>query len=86
MIKPTYYTTQEGGSWKIYGFLIYPSEDYLHLVSTNKGNRFLWYGEFIHSLAFSDPINKPINSFPRWDCINGWTTTIEEVETINEGV
>lgn len=95
LLTPIRYTSHEGGAWRPWeGGSI---QEFELLLMTNSKNAYPYKDPVfgfphpfrlttIHSLAFHDPIDKPMNSYARWDCINGWTTTLEEIEEMNKGV
>lgn len=88
-MQPTHYTIRDGSYW--YNWKGNPvTEDDLDISKTVNRLIDIPYSDDcfyrVHSLAFSNPIDVPTHSFPRWDCINSWTTTFEEIEEINTGV
>jgi len=74
-IFPWEYTSEEGGAFKIWKFGDV-SEDQLKQRSINvvKIN-----GIEVHSLIFEAATS---GTYARWDCINGWTTTIEKAKDL----
>ena len=92
-LLPTHYTQEEGGVWKVYrGQVITKKELKINhelckdgfakffLPVTRRGKR-----SYIHSLAFANPLGAVRGAYARWDCLNGWTTTIEDVEEMDSG-
>ena len=83
-IKPTHYTTTDGGVWKLWeGKKIDVTELPKYTSFTVGRSKFILLpyksGQNIkiHSLAFDDPAFG-LGNFPRWDSINGWTTDLNK--------
>ena len=84
---PTHYTNRDGGTWILWPKGSYVSEALLKKMQEEEDRQpIMIYGDHIYSLAFHDPMENPRGGFARWDCINGWTTTIEEAEEKDTGV
>ena len=86
---PTHYTVNEGGTWRKLQECTVKEDELNELKGkANILNRVpvklhMWAGVIIlniHSLAFHNPIDIPTGGFARWDCLNGWTTPIKDVE------
>ena len=77
---PSHYTSEEGGTWNIwYGNTI--SDIFLDAAAGIGHKYIIIQGLKVHSLAFFDLVPKGFpERFPRWDCINGWTTPINNEE------
>lgn len=78
-LYPFEYSTQEGGMFKPWTFgPVNPKDLHLSLKSSGaiKINNI-----DIHSLIFETPA-AGFNAFARWDCVNGWTTTLEEARKV----
>ena len=84
ILHPTHFTVHEGGKWHnwISGSItdeqleeeLEPPNDMLHHVSFNN--------IMFHSLSFiTDGAG---GHSARWDCINGWTTTLEQAAKNNK--
>ena len=88
-MTPTHYISYEGGGWEewlttlpvYYKFL----EDKVKYCKKTEAVACKLGNVTFHALAFDNPA-KGWGSFPRWDCINGWTTTIKEAEEMNKSV
>lgn len=78
---PREYTDNERGEFKIwiYGPV---TKEQLELSRENDIFEFRYWcvninGQKVHSLVFETPL-AGWGSYGRWDCVNGWTTTIED--------
>ena len=86
LLKPTHYTSYEGGirkPWPINASIKVKALDgALEYCKITRESWFLLGGMRIHSLAFVEPNQRTntMGNYARWDCINGWTTTLEEME------
>lgn len=75
-IYPTHYTTHDGGDWLRWNFgaieklpvIVERDNRTTRIVTAQYGLKVR-----VHSLALDNPA-KGVGNFPRWDCINGWTT------------
>jgi len=90
VIKPTHYTSYEGGIWKLWPFnasiKAKALDEALEYCKITGESWFYLSSMRIHSLAFIE-YNQRTNSmgnYARWDCINGWTTTLEEIEELSK--
>ena len=77
---PWYYTDVEGGPW-IRWTSRAVNQQKLHKLPAYNGVTTL-FGIKIHSLAFEDP-KYGEGKFPRWDCINRWTTSLAQAREAN---
>ncbi len=81
-LQPTHYTSAEGTYWKTWPPEVLFSPDVLSLRSsttvevTPYDARTSPESLCVHSLAFGDVLGG-YNSYPRWDCVNGWTKELE---------
>ncbi len=79
MLQPTHYTSAEGTYWKTWPSEVPFSPDVLSLRSpttvevTPYDARTSPESLCVHSLAFGDGVGS-FDTYPRWDCVNGWTT------------
>ncbi len=93
LITPTHFTVFDGGKWEEWkgdpvskiklDNMSYEKVHKTKQVAIGYNNIYL---QHLHSLAFSYSIGTPRGGFARWDCVNGWTTTLEDIETMNDGV
>lgn len=74
---PTFYSDTEGGVWKRWPNRRPIQEEELVLDKALK--HVVIDGILVHSLAFEDPA-AGFWCFGRWDCINGWTLSIDEAK------
>lgn len=82
-MKPTYYTTHEGGLWRKWkGGTVTKKElelarirlqKALHVTGGACEAAVTLQSVSVHALAFGDALLQT-GIFPRWDCLNGWTT------------
>lgn len=71
-MKPTHYTAREGGTYERWPDELDFKMEWLKLADKHSVSM----GSIkIHSLTFDNPA-MGYGNFPRWDCLNGWTTTI----------
>jgi len=89
---PTYFTRSEGTLWHRWPEDTTVSEEQLaaalqpDCLFGTVALRTSGIALSVHSLAWGDPIGTPRGGFARWDCINGWTCTLEEVAELTDGV
>ena len=78
-LQPMHYTSAEGGHWKMWPPWVSFSPDVLALrdpkdvEASPRDGRTPAEPLRVHSLAFGDG-TRGHGNFPRWDCVNGWTT------------
>ena len=73
-IYPWEFTSQEGGTLYPWRFGPISNKDL-----SQRDTRFvLINGMRVHSLIFESAA-AGLGNYARWDCVNGWTTTLEEV-------
>jgi len=72
-------TTEEGGNFTFWEGESVTREQLAGVLQKRRHNFSIVYigGYKIHSLIFESPAIG-FGNYARWDCLNGWTTTIEE--------
>ena len=75
-LYPTWYTTREGGTWEEWTVGSFTKKQLKDAVVVAHG---ILHGVVFHSLAFENPA-AGWGNFARWDCLNGWTTTLKQAQ------
>lgn len=75
-IYPFAFTEKEGGEYIPWDG---SSIDTKQLNQIRDINFSIINGFRVHSLCFENPA-AGLGNFPRWDCVNGWTTTIKKAK------
>jgi len=78
---PREYTSKEGGNFKLWLGKSVTRTQLVKLIDKKPANSVLVHitNFNIHSLIFETAAAGHGN-YARWDCLNGWTTTIEEAK------
>lgn len=76
-LYPAWFTRREGGDWEEWKAGPIKSKKQLALIVSDTRNHTVINNVLFHSLAFENPA-AGWNRFARWDCLNGWTTTLKQ--------
>lgn len=79
-LYPFAYTRAEGGSFVDWTGQYVTHKRLDRLVKQQRPTVQIW-GCTVHCLVFDNPA-VGVGRFPRWDCINGWTTTFGDVTQV----
>ena len=74
-LKPSYYTTNEGGNW-----ISWPKDLPINIddLATTGVYKATVSGLLVHSIAFGQ-ILAGVDHFIRWDCLNGFTNEPSDI-------
>lgn len=77
-IEPKYYTRSDGGSFKQWSAGSFDDKN----LDARDPKDVEINDTKVHSFTFENPA-AGYGNFARWDCVNGWTTTVEEAKERN---